>query len=104
MIFIVVFSFTLGILLEDSVIIYSNIVVASVVTDPVIIGIQTRKGLGVPVNHNEAFGWFFLSSNQGNVLANYALGHSYYKGLGVKQNYKWIDLLHIFLLLMMMME
>jgi len=47
-----------------------------------------KKGLGVPVNHNEAFGWFFLSSNQGNVLANYALGHSYYKGLGVKQNYK----------------
>ena len=49
MIFIVVFSLTLGILLEDSVIIYSNIVVASVVTDPVIIGIQTRKGIGVPV-------------------------------------------------------
>lgn len=49
---------------------------------------KAQYNLGVPVNHNEAFGWFFLSSNQGNVLANYALGHSYYKGLGVKQNYK----------------
>ena len=52
------------------------------------LGVMYKKGLGIPVNHNEAFGWFFLSSNQGNVLANYALGHSYYKGLGVKQNYK----------------
>jgi len=52
------------------------------------LGIMYKKGLGVPVNHNEAFGWFFLSSNQGNILANYALGHSYYKGSGVKQNYQ----------------
>ncbi|MDG1982663.1 MAG: tetratricopeptide repeat protein, partial [Alphaproteobacteria bacterium] len=52
------------------------------------LGIMYKKGLGVPVNHNEAFGWFFLSSNQGNILANYALGHSYYKGSGVKKNYQ----------------
>lgn len=52
------------------------------------LGIMYKKGLGVPVNHNEAFAWFFLSSNQGNILANYALGHSYYKGSGVKKNYQ----------------
>ena len=29
-----------------------------------------------------------MSANQGNVLANYALGHSYLKGSGIKKNYK----------------
>ena len=52
------------------------------------LGIMYKKGLGVPVNHNEAFSWFVLSANQGNILANYALGHSYLKGSGVKKNYK----------------
>ena len=51
------------------------------------LGVMYKKGLGVPVDHNEAFAWFFLSSNKGNILANYALGHSYYKGLGIKKNY-----------------
>ena len=46
------------------------------------------KGLGVPVDKNEAFSWFFLSANQGNVLANYALGHAYLKGSGINKNYK----------------
>ncbi len=52
------------------------------------LGIMYKKGLGVPVNNNEAFGWFFLSANQGNILANYALGHAYLKGSGIKKNYK----------------
>ena len=52
------------------------------------LGIMYKKGLGVPVNKNEAFGWFFLSANQGNILANYALGHAYLKGSGIKKNYK----------------
>ena len=30
----------------------------------------------------------FLSANQGNILANYALGHAYLKGSGIKKNYK----------------
>ena len=47
-----------------------------------------KKGLGVSINNNEAFSWFFLSASQGNVLANYALGHSYLKGSGIKKNYK----------------
>jgi len=52
------------------------------------LGIMYKKGLGVPVNLNEAFGWFFLAANQGNILASYALGHSYLKGSGIKKNYK----------------
>ena len=52
------------------------------------LGIMYKKGLGVPVNNNEAFGWFFLSAIQGNILANYALGHAYLKGSGIKKNYK----------------
>ena len=37
---------------------------------------------------DEAFSWFFLSANQGNILANYALGHAYLKGSGINKNYK----------------
>ena len=47
-----------------------------------------KNGLGTMKNPNEAFKWLFLSADQGNVLANYAIGQSYFKGNGVKKNYK----------------
>ena len=52
------------------------------------LGIMYKKGLGVLVDEYEAFSWFFLSANQGNILANYALGHAYLKGSGINKNYK----------------
>jgi TPR repeat protein len=40
-------------------------------------GVMYKNGLGVPVDKNEAFGLFFLSAEEGNNLANYALGQAY---------------------------
>ena len=50
-------------------------------------------GFGVPKNDMEAFKWFTLSANQGNIVAIRCLGVCYSKGDGVNQNYseafKW---------------
>ena len=51
-------------------------------------GILYKKGLGVPINKNETFSWFFPPANQGHILANYVLGHAYLKGSGRNKNYR----------------
>ena len=43
------------------------------------LGIMYNEGLGVPADKSVSFSWFFLSTNQGNILVNYALGHAYWK-------------------------
>ena len=52
------------------------------------LGIIYKKGLGVPVDENEASSLFFLSANQCKILENYALGHACLKGSGKNKNYK----------------
>ena len=43
-------------------------------------------GLGVVPDYKTALKWYNLSSEQGNVLAQYNLGRLYYLGNGVKED------------------
>ena len=47
-----------------------------------------KNGVGVKKDLNEAIGWFIIASDNGHMLAKYALGLSYYHGNGLIKNYQ----------------
>ena len=51
------------------------------------IGICYEMGIGVEDNETEAFKYYTLAANNGNVTSMYRTGLCYYNGVGVKQNY-----------------
>lgn len=57
------------------------------------LGICYEMGIGVEDNETEAFKYYTLAANDGNVTSMYRVGLCYYNGVGVKQNlaeaYRW---------------
>lgn len=51
------------------------------------IGICYEMGIGVEDNEAEAFKYYTLAANNGNVTSMYRTGLCYYNGVGVKENY-----------------
>ncbi len=55
--------------------------------------IYSRGLQGMTVDQIKAYKWYILSANQGSVISQYCLGHLFYLGKGVSQNYlkaeKW---------------
>ena len=51
------------------------------------LGICYEMGIGVEDNETEAFKYYTLAADNGNVTSMYRTGLCYYNGVGVKQNY-----------------
>lgn len=51
------------------------------------LGICYEMGIGVEENETEAFKYYTLAANDGNVTGMFRTGLCYYNGVGVKQNY-----------------
>ena len=51
------------------------------------LGICYEMGIGVEDNETEAFKYYTLAADSGNVMSMYRTGLCYYNGVGVKQNY-----------------
>jgi hypothetical protein len=53
-----------------------------------LLGVMSRKGLGVPQDNMTAVKWYTLAAEQGDTDAQYNLGLMYANGHGVPQDYK----------------
>jgi hypothetical protein len=55
-----------------------------------------HDGRGVPQDYKKTFEWFTKAAEQGNALAQLALGFMYHDGIGLPQDYvqayKWFNL------------
>ena len=51
------------------------------------LGICYEMGIGVEDNETEAFKYYTLAADDGNITSMYRVGTCYYKGTGVKENY-----------------
>lgn len=51
------------------------------------LGICYEMGIGVEENETEAFKYYTLAAENGNVTSMYRIGLCYYNGVGVKENY-----------------
>lgn len=51
------------------------------------LGICYELGIGVEENETEAFKYYTLAADSGNVTSMYRIGLCYYNGVGVKENY-----------------
>ena len=60
------------------------------------LGNMYTKGVGTPIDQEQARHWYEKAANQGNVKAGYKLGLMYYEGTGVRKNsktaFKWFTI------------
>ena len=50
-------------------------------------GVAYFIGIGVPLDYAKAAKWYRLAAENGHVKAHGSLGHMYFNGLGVEQDF-----------------